>query len=203
MVVVMYMMLAGLFVVIGNSAFMKNRPLMANPYKFLGFVGVFSILFSMTFTDIWYEVSAHVPISMLTERPEMLVSLVLLLLTGGIFAGSRLTNPKIEPLELASGIFALLWVFSHHLGIFPVFAFNIMCFGYGIYCVLQGVERVSLGRLNWGLMLIAILVTCRFFDTDLSFVIRGLLFITVGVGFFVANYLLINKKKNLTMADQQ
>ena len=33
---------------------------------------------------------------------------------------------------------------------------------------------------NYGLIIITALVICRFFDTDLSFVLRGLLFISVG-----------------------
>jgi hypothetical protein len=39
------------------------------------------------------------------------------------------------------------------------------------------------------------LVVCKFFDEDLSFITRGILFISVGIGFFVANYLVIKKRK--------
>jgi hypothetical protein len=40
-----------------------------------------------------------------------------------------------------------------------------------------------------------VLAVCRFFDTDLSFIIRGLLFVTVGIGFFATNYWMIKKRK--------
>ena len=36
---------------------------------------------------------------------------------------------------------------------------------------------------------------CRFFDTNMSFVIRGLLFVAVGVGFFITNYVMLKKQK--------
>ena len=52
-----------------------------------------------------------------------------------------------------------------------------------------------LGELNYGLMIIAALVICRFFDTDLSFVTRGVLFILVGAGFFFANYRMLKKRE--------
>jgi hypothetical protein len=42
---------------------------------------------------------------------------------------------------------------------------------------------------------IAVLAICRFFDTDLSFILRGLMFILVGAGFVYFNYQLIQKKK--------
>ena len=59
----------------------------------------------------------------------------------------------------------------------------------------KGVDEDSLLILNYGLLVITALVICRFFDTNLSFVLRGLLFIVVGAGFFAANYLLIRKRK--------
>ncbi|MFT5306512.1 MAG: hypothetical protein ACI89M_002038, partial [Chitinophagales bacterium] len=40
------------------------------------------------------------------------------------------------------------------------------------------------------------LVACRFFDSNLSFVFRGLLFILVGLGFFFVNYWMINRRKS-------
>jgi hypothetical protein len=52
-----------------------------------------------------------------------------------------------------------------------------------------------LGILNYGLVIISILVACRFFDTDMSFVLRGLIFVSLGLGFFAVNYWMIKKRK--------
>src|SRR5207253_10167612 len=52
----------------------------------------------------------------------------------------------------------------------------------------------SIARANFGLLLIAALAICRFFDSDLSFVARGVGFIIVGVGFLVANLLLFKRR---------
>jgi len=43
-------------------------------------------------------------------------------------------------------------------------------------------------------LLIAALAICRFFDSDLSFVTRGIGFIIVGLGFLVANVLLFKRR---------
>jgi hypothetical protein len=47
--------------------------------------------------------------------------------------------------------------------------------------------------------LIAILAMSRFFDSELSFVTRGLGFILVGAGFLIANLVLFKKRAVATV----
>jgi uncharacterized membrane protein len=58
----------------------------------------------------------------------------------------------------------------------------------------RGIRTNSITRANFGLVLIAALAISRFFDSDLSFVTRGLGFIAVGAGFLVANIALFKKR---------
>ena len=58
----------------------------------------------------------------------------------------------------------------------------------------RGNKLNNLGILNFGLLIIIILITCRFFDTDFSFVVRGILFISIGLGFFLTNYVMLKKR---------
>jgi hypothetical protein len=76
---------------------------------------------------------------------------------------------------------------------------NLAVLATGIGFIYKGINQSHFGLLNFGLLIIAILTTCRFFDTDMSFAIRGLLFVLVGIGFFAANYFLAKKKKNTTL----
>jgi uncharacterized membrane protein len=64
----------------------------------------------------------------------------------------------------------------------------------GIDILTRGIRKNSIARANFGLLLIAALAISRFFDSDLSFVARGVGFIIVGVGFLVANLLLFKRR---------
>jgi uncharacterized membrane protein len=64
----------------------------------------------------------------------------------------------------------------------------------GIDILARGIHTNSIARANFGLLLIAALAICRFFDSDLSFMIRGIGFIVVGLGFLVANVLLFKRR---------
>jgi len=64
----------------------------------------------------------------------------------------------------------------------------------GIDILTRGIRSDSIARANFGLILIAALAISRFFDSELSFVTRGLGFIVVGTGFLVANILLFKKR---------
>jgi hypothetical protein len=64
----------------------------------------------------------------------------------------------------------------------------------GIDFLARGIRTKSIARANFGLLLIAALAISRFFDSDLSFVTRGVGFIVVGVGFLIANILLFRKR---------
>ncbi|WKN43561.1 hypothetical protein [Tunicatimonas pelagia] len=65
----------------------------------------------------------------------------------------------------------------------------------GIAITLKGARQDHLGVLNYGLLIIAALVLCRFFDERLSFILRGTLFVLVGIGFFLTNYRMLRKRK--------
>ena len=61
-----------------------------------------------------------------------------------------------------------------------------------------GSDSMLFSVLNFGLLIIITVIICRFFDTNMSFVLRGILFVLVGIGFFIANYLMLKRQKCLT-----
>jgi uncharacterized membrane protein len=68
----------------------------------------------------------------------------------------------------------------------------------GIDFLTRGIRSNSVARANFGLLLIAALAISRFFDSELSFITRGLGFIVVGAGFLVANILMFKKRSAAT-----
>ena len=72
---------------------------------------------------------------------------------------------------------------------------NLLVLAIGIMTIREGARENHFGILNYGLLIVTALIVCRFFDTDINFVLKGLLFVGVGCGFFLANYWMSNKRK--------
>tara|TARA_R110000744_G_scaffold171848_1_gene290353 strand:- start:391 stop:684 length:294 start_codon:yes stop_codon:yes gene_type:complete len=90
----------------------------------------------------------------------------------------------------------MLYVFGLNIPIIGTIAVNLMVLALGITTIKIGADKFHFGILNYGLIIITALVVCRFFDTNMSFVIRGLLFVFVGLGFFLTNYIMLKKQKS-------
>ena len=73
---------------------------------------------------------------------------------------------------------------------------NILIFIVGIMTILKGVKLNHLVILNFGLLMITAIIIARFFDTDFSFVVRGVVFILIGVLFFIANIWMLKTRKS-------
>lgn len=72
--------------------------------------------------------------------------------------------------------------------------FDIYALGLGIELIARGIRAQSNLRANFGLLVIAALAIARFFDSDVSFVVRALGFIVIGIGFLLTNLLLFRKR---------
>jgi hypothetical protein len=79
---------------------------------------------------------------------------------------------------------------------------NILLFAFGVFTIRDGAQQNKLSLLNYGLLILTGLIICRFFDLDMSFVARGLLFVLVGAGFFAANIWMVKKRKQEQKAQQ-
>ena len=92
-------------------------------------------------------------------------------------------------------LFPVLYFIGMYNSLLAAIVDNIIVLALGVIAIKSGINRVDFRQLNFGLVIISALIICRFFDTNLSFAIRGLLFMAVGAGFFVANSILIKRKK--------
>ena len=75
------------------------------------------------------------------------------------------------------------------------FLFNVYALVLGIELIVRGIRAESIARANFGLLIIAALAFARFFDSDLSFIARGVGFIVVGGAFLIANLLFFRQQK--------
>lgn len=98
---------------------------------------------------------------------------------------------RSKPIYVMAPFLALICYLLSSLNLsgYSVFLFNLFIFVAGIYTIRTGIKERHIGSTNGGMLLITALIVLRFFDMDLSFYIRGLAFIFIGIGFLVSNYL--------------
>ncbi|HOW98166.1 MAG TPA: DUF2157 domain-containing protein [Kiritimatiellia bacterium] len=67
-------------------------------------------------------------------------------------------------------------------------------FGLGLFLLVSGARQRQLGKTNGGMLILGALIIIRFFDSDLSFVAKGIVFILLGLGFLGANWIMLRRK---------
>ena len=76
--------------------------------------------------------------------------------------------------------------------------FNVYLFVLGLGALIAGIRGNKLGTVNAGLVALAALIIARFFDTEMSFLARGLAFIFIGLGFLATNIVMVRRKGAVT-----
>lgn len=195
--VVAYCSLFGILYLIGHLDFFSNQKLRSNGYKILCSFGTVALLLALSFSWFWDDLRKEIFTSdVLTESSEFIIATVLSIIALVLFV-LHLKNKGIKDLKPIAPIF-LLFIITFFIGLkssIAVILINLFIFIIGVMTIREGAGKNHLGILNYGLLIIAALVTCRFFDTELSFVIRGILFVLVGVGFFATNYWMVKTRK--------
>jgi hypothetical protein len=74
-------------------------------------------------------------------------------------------------------------------------AFNVWLLAVGVLTLIEGIRSQELGMSNRGLFALAALILSRFFDTDLSFLARGLVFVAFGTACFLLNLWLMRRTR--------
>lgn len=165
-----------------------NKPLFS-----LGLIGSLVCTFLLTFYNMWHH-SAEVALG---------APLALLLATFGaamffVWQHSRMTKGDML-LRLSSmmpsviGVTSLLWLMGLPDGI-AVTIMNIYLLVIGLFLLGRGYRKRQVSIFNIGMLLISALVIARFFDVDMSFLARGVLYIVLGLVFLWVNYRMMKQK---------
>ena len=178
--------------IVGAAAWPPDREA-AEPWRgrllvpaWLGLIIVGTIL---TFDDVWRTVT-------IDERMTQTSAIVT-----GIVAVACAAFASIMTIRLAragryaaatAAAAAILVVVLHASSMFDIdiagwIAFNLWLLAFGVLTAVEGVRSSALGTANLGLLTLAALIAARFFDTDLSFLARGLVFVAFGVGCLAVN----------------
>jgi hypothetical protein len=193
-----YMSLFSGFVMMGQFRVFASHRILGNAFLVSGSLGVIILLLTLSFRWYWEELPGGV--EGLFAQPEVIVSILLTIASMGLL--TRLIQVKNwKDLNSKSYAFLFLIVLFFIGSPSPLAAqvlVNLIILLVAVHTIQDGAQQNHLGILNYGLVIISVLIGCRFFDTNFSFVIRGLLFIGIGAGFFITNYYMLQKRKKET-----
>ena len=192
-----YLTLFGAFYLIGHLPHFKDN-FLKNGYLVIGALGSVVTLIIMSFDSFWVNLNEeNLQLASIVSTPEFLTTIGLIILATLLLYNHIKSNPwnEIKPVAPVFLIVALLF-FAGLPIILSTIISNLILLIIGILTIRGGALNNHLGVMNYGLIIITMLVISRFFDADINFVIRGVLFILVGIGFFIANYWMVKLRKS-------
>ncbi|AXT56585.1 DUF2157 domain-containing protein [Aquimarina sp. AD1] len=190
---VMYVTLFGVFYNIGRLSIFKELRTLRNGFLIIGSLGTIILLMIFTFKWTWKEMYD----TTMYQAQEFYVSLFLVGIAISTL-GYIVVKKGVRSINLFQISFLIFWGLFFLLSgaeVIPMILTNILVFALGITAIKIGTDKFNFGILNYGLLIVSILIICRFFDTDMSFIIKGLLFVIVGAGFFLTNYMMLKKQQ--------
>lgn len=200
-----YFSLFGLLYNFGHSKWMIQNKFLANGPRILGGIGILGLFFFFSFNFIWNEMlsihhgrrGAVINWETAYYSPEFVFCVILSAISVLLLVVRRKTQSwdEMRPMGFMPFIFMIVFALGYYWT-FSQLVINLLILLIGVLTIIEGSKKNNLGILNKGLTVIMILTICRFFDTNLSFVLKGLMFMVVGAGFVIANYLVVRNRKN-------
>lgn len=161
-------------------------------------VGTLGVLVLMTlFIIVWFwEYEPEY------ESVPLLVLTILLVAGNVFFALWRYLKQQLTATSLmifSAVILRSLWTCFGLSGDAAAFVFmilfNLLLLAMGIVFIWDGVKNIKLLSANAGILCVFTSITVRFFDSEMSLGIRGLIFVVLGIGFLLFNLYLARMKK--------
>ncbi len=165
----------------------------SRPFRLLGGWGTVGLMLLLSVPDVWQDLARHaLPAAVKAAWPEYLL-LALLLLATTVLLGRALVDhrwlegmfglaPLLITLQLLAGPQRLATGVS-------LISVNLYLLILGGLILRDGLQGGRLPRINAGLGILSALIAVRFFDSQLPFTLRGLLFILIGCAFLTVNLL--------------
>lgn len=184
-----------IFILIGQIEKIRERRLIANGFLVAGSLGVISLLLFMSFEWFWEEIldDSIYRADLLHAYPYWVTFAIAVILL--IVSGMKQSFASLNAKSYGFVVVLIFLLVSYQLPLLARVLDNILLFAFGVFTIRDGARQNKLSLLNYGLLILTALIICRFFDLDMSFVARGLLFVLVGAGFFVANIWMVKKRK--------
>lgn len=188
LVIPVYITLFSVFMLLGQLPVFADRKLINNAWLIGGSAGTIITLLILTFE--WIEVRDWLWPSLILWMALFIAACALLYVVSSKIGVRNILSKSYTFLA-----FIPLLLIGLSMPWLSRTLVNVLLLVLGVYTIREGAMSNKLWRMNYGLLILSVLIACRFFDTDMSFVMRGLLFVAIGAGFFGMNYYMIRKKK--------
>ena len=181
---------------IGCKKFSRFSTNWQRPLRLIGAIGLFVLAFQFTFSYVWkylgeYAYPVYRNLSVVNFLPDIGISLTIVGLAFLLFYDNVKNKNITTALIGAVPLLAIAAYFLKGQSIFlPLMIFNVYLFVLSLSHIVMGIRSSNLSVVNKGMLMLALLIIARFFDSDISFVIKSLVFIIVGIGFLVTNAIL-------------
>jgi hypothetical protein len=169
------------------------------PLQNVGALGAVGLALVLSFGDVWSHLSwlCHWE-DLNTFRAGLLLASVAVFPAAAILlwahswirkAWSEVLLGAVAPLAMVAWFAA-----TNKTGAINAVLFNLYLLVLGTGTLSIGFRSRRLGAVNAGMAVLSAIILCRFFDSDLSFVVRGMAFILIGAGFLITNLVLLRRK---------
>lgn len=180
--------------VLGNHLEVKTA-VSHRPLTTIGICGLITACFSLIFSFCWQ----NVPQNLVNPVWSIIFTLAILSL-GFSYKLYQMSSHLLTKLLLSTPLIivgaCLLSLFTKQ-EIYAISLISLYLLSIGILLIEKGFRQASSGILNSGMLLLSLLITAKFFDSNISFWNRGIAFIIIGILFILVNFQLMRRKKAL------
>lgn len=188
---------------VGVGFFKDWRPRRAHPFVLIGWIAILALTVFLSFQDTWRthlwqsavdSVPRHYP-DVLAVGIQIAWVLAALLLGAWVFWKEYSARLNLAPAACAP-IVLVAWGLAKRTKnpLVPSLLLNFFGLALGILTLIRGVRAGRIYEANLGMLIIAALAIARFFDSDFEFVVRGIAFIGIGLGFLVTNLIVFKRR---------
>lgn len=179
-----------------------NRALFRKPLYVGALVGILIFIVIITFDQYPEPFNGQALFYGLNRAPwagvvNFVVLLGLLGLYGFLFFKDLKTRNLPDHLIAAFPVLVLLCLslYRLELGAVAWVLANLFMLAYGVLCLMDGIQEKKMASVNWGMLVILLLIVIRFFDSDWSFLVKGITFVVLGIVFLSVNLVLARRLK--------
>jgi len=170
------------------------------PLRLVGALGLFILTLTFTFRHFWLSLGSfcHLDKSRVFGIGVLLdymLTIAIIATAIALFYYNLKRKNSMVALFTAVPLLAIItYMIKDPTVFFTLLIFNVYLLTLCIRQITTGFRNNNLSVVNTGMLMLAILIMARFFDSDINFVMKGLAFIVIGIGFLAVNFKLARRQ---------